>query len=225
MLSQGVAVPASRLIAVEFLASVRSSLKFFCALTSAKLDEGPNLTQLGSLQTVYADMITNVVRLELAVRNLNAEDPLQITLEDLIDLDRKPAKPESAYHALLWLARGLNYAAVFLKTLYSDSSRDSQKVAADVYSKTLQEFHDWSVRSTAMVIIKTVPSLERMNRALLLLGPSTSAQDLTPTPEALAQLQLDIERFVGALDKCLAAIHVSFVRRGLDPVFCVPSSP
>ncbi len=73
------------------------------------------------------------------------------------------------------------------------------------------------------VIIKAVPTFERIHNALLLIDESR-ADELTPSQEALAQLHLDVERFVGAVRKCIQAIHATFTQRGLDPVFPPPAT-
>ncbi len=163
-------------MAIEFLASSRSALKFFGALASCDAAGNPILTRLGSLQTVYADMLGNVVRLELAVKNLASgkteaggggdlrEKSLKISLDDIITAEQNSNQcraPDSASRALLWLARTLNFGTEFFDLLYKNGVSPSpsstneyvQEVATKAYTKTLREFHDWSERGTATVSV------------------------------------------------------------------------
>lgn len=179
-MSQSAASKAS-ISAVEFLACCRSALSFFPALasitsnSSAPQTNSADLSNLGSLQTVYAEVLSDVVRLELAVKTLASEgdssEPektrqrsLALSLADIIDVElraKQYQKSNSAYLALLWLARSLNFAAEFLDLLFKEtgtlhrsstiSDNISEDVATKAYSKTLRDFHDWSVRGTATV--------------------------------------------------------------------------
>ncbi|KAM7534342.1 hypothetical protein Aperf_G00000105310 [Anoplocephala perfoliata] len=247
-LSQSAASRTS-ISAVEFLACCRSALTFFTSLAGVSTNtasNSPALSQLGSLQTVYAEVLSDVVRLELAVKTLASEgepsEPdamkqrsLALSLADIVDVEmraKEHQKSGSAYLALLWLARSLNFAAEFLDLLFKDTSatflsnitNDNiiEDIATKAYTKTLRDFHDWSVRSTATVILKAVPKAERIQAVLL--GEMTSANSsATPPMEAMAQLQLDAERFVEALRRCLMCIQALLVQRMLDPIF--PPSP
>ena len=69
------------------------------------------------------------------------------------------------------------------------------------------------------VILKAVPSSSRIQAVLLNVSSSENSVSMIPPMEALAQLQLDVERFVEALRRCLLCIHSFFSQRGLDPVF------
>ncbi|KAL5105877.1 Pleckstrin homology domain-containing family A member 8 [Taenia crassiceps] len=248
------AVATTSISAVEFLACCRSALSFFPALaatssisppTSSQSDSSAILGQLGSLQTVYAEVLADIVRLELAVKTLASgaegaeagaiskelakQRSLVLSLADIVNAEVRTNQYRasgSAYLALLWLARSLNFAASFLELLFQDgtpvfkSNPSSNTLVVDIatkaYTKSLQAFHDWSVRGTATVILKAVPSAERLQAVLLDLP-----QNVKPWlgMEAMGQLQLDVERFVEALRRCLACIHSLLIERHLDPVF------
>lgn len=178
-LSQSAASKSS-ISAVEFLACCRSALTFFPTLAGVSSNpsapqNSPDLTQLGSLQTVYAEVLANVVRLELAVKTLASEGEfsdrettrqrsLALSLADIVDVElraKEYQKRGSAYLALLWLARSLNFAAEFLDLLFKDAAAVFRQIstnnnivediATQAYTKTLRDFHDWSVRGTATV--------------------------------------------------------------------------
>lgn len=121
---------------------------------------------------MYAEVLSDVVRLELAVKTLASEgepsEPesikqrsLALSLADIVDVElraKQHQKSGSAYLALLWLARSLNFAAEFIDLLFKDSFLPSitndnivEDIATKAYTKTLRDFHDWSVRSTATV--------------------------------------------------------------------------
>ncbi|VDO05744.1 unnamed protein product [Rodentolepis nana] len=250
-LSQSAANKSS-ISAVEFLACCRSALTFFPSLASVSANptapqNNPDLSQLGSLQTVYAEVLTNVVRLELAVKTLASEgessEPettrqrsLALSLADIVDVEMRAKqyqKPGSAYLALLWLARCLNFAAEFLDLLFKDTATAFRQnspnetivedIATKAYTKTLRDFHNWSVRGTATVILKAVPKAEKI-QAVLLCVPTSDISSSSPPIEAMAQLQLDVERFVEALRRCLACIQGLLVQRNLDHVFPPVSS-
>ncbi|KAM3173199.1 hypothetical protein ACTXT7_012967 [Hymenolepis weldensis] len=250
-LSQSAASKSS-ISAVEFLACCRSALTFFPTLASvssnsAAPQNSSDLSQLGSLQTVYAEVLADVVRLELAVKTLASEgefsDPettrqrsLALSLADIVDVElraKEYQKCGSAYLALLWLARSLNFAAEFLDLLFKDAAavfrpistnnNIVEDIATQAYTKTLLDFHDWSVRGTATVILKAIPKAEKI-QAVLLCVPSSDISSSSPPMEAMAQLQLDVERFVEALRRCLACIQSLFVQRNLDSVFLPLSS-
>ncbi|VUZ39787.1 unnamed protein product [Hymenolepis diminuta] len=242
----------SSISAVEFLACCRSALTFFPTLAGVSSNpsapqNSPDLSQLGSLQTVYAEVLADVVRLELAVKTLASEgefsDPektrqrsLALSLADIVDVElraKEYQKRGSAYLALLWLARSLNFAAEFLDLLFKDAAavfrptstnnNIVEDIATQAYTKTLRDFHDWSVRGTATVILKAVPKAEKI-QAVLLSVASSDISSSSPPMEAMAQLQLDVERFVEALRRCLACIQSLFVLRNLDSVFLPLSS-
>ncbi|VDM32870.1 unnamed protein product [Hydatigera taeniaeformis] len=248
------AAATTSISAVEFLACCRSALSFFPALAAvsstsssspSQSDTSVILGQLGSLQTVYAGVLADIVRLELAVKTLaNAGEgaetgtiskevakqrSLALSLADIVNAEMRTNQCRtsgSAYLALLWLARSLNFTATFLDLLFKDSTTVFQSnpssnalvsaIATKAYTKSLQAFHDWSVRGTATVILKAVPSAECLQNVLLDLP-----QNVKPWQgmEAMGQLQLDVERFVEALCRCLACIHSLFIERHLDPVF------
>ncbi|VDK20587.1 unnamed protein product [Taenia asiatica] len=231
-----------------------SALSFFPALaatnstssaSSSQSDASAILGQLGSLQTVYAEVLADIVRLELAVKTLASggegaeagaiskelakQRSLALSLADIVDAEVRTNQCRtsgSAYLALLWLARSLNFAASFLELLFKDNTPVFQSnpssnalvvdIATKAYTKSLQVFHDWSVRGTATVILKAVPTAERLQAVLLDLP-----QHVKPWQgmEAMGQLQLDVERFVEALRRCLARIHSLLIERHLDPVF------
>ena len=105
--------------AVEFLACCRSALTFFSALAAVD-GQSDDLSNLGSLQTVYAEVLADVVRLELAVRTLASagdetasvestrQRSLTLTLADIVNAEIRAKQghaSDSAYFALLWLAR------------------------------------------------------------------------------------------------------------------------
>ncbi|KAL5963337.1 Pleckstrin homology domain-containing family A member 8 [Taenia solium] len=247
-------IATTSISAVEFLACCRSALSFFPALaatnstssaSSSQLDASAILGQLGSLQTVYAEVLADIVRLELAVKTLASggegaeagaiskelakQRSLALSLADIVNVEVRTNQCRnsgSAYLALLWLARSLNFAANFLELLFKDNTPVFQSnpssnalvvdIATKAYTKSLQVFHDWSVRGTATVILKAVPTAERLQAVLLDLP-----QNVKPWQgmEAMGQLQLDVERFVEALRRCLACIHSLLIERHLDPVF------
>lgn len=119
-LSQFTAASANNtsISAVEFLACCRSALTFFPSLASAD-GKSDNLSNLGSLQTVYAEVLADVVRLELAVKTLaNVDDStsaesarqrsLALSLADIVNAEiraKQTRSSGSAYLALLWLSR------------------------------------------------------------------------------------------------------------------------
>ncbi|CDS35482.1 glycolipid transfer protein (gltp) [Echinococcus multilocularis] len=244
-------VATTSISAVEFLACCRSVLSFFPALAAinstspSQSDTSAILSQLGSLQTVYAEVLADIVRLELAVKTLASggegaeagqitkemakQRSLALSLADIVDVEVRTNQcraPGSAYLALLWLGRSLNFAATFLDLLFKDTTSVFQSnpssnaqivdIATKAYTKSLQEFHDWSVRGTATVILKAMPSAGRLQAVLLDLP-----RNVKPWlgMEAMGQLQLDVERFVEALRRCLICIHGLLIERQLDPVF------
>ncbi|KAL7055214.1 hypothetical protein AAHC03_024204 [Spirometra sp. Aus1] len=262
------AVTSDRLKAVEFLASSRSLLKFFNILATTDEAGQPVLSRLGSLQTVYADVMGNIVRLELAVSTLCEEKKsifsrvsngssrksstgsvknqpsnvstanlksLEISLQDIISAESQAGRCRnigSAYFAMLWLCRALNFATDFISGLFADYTTAGepsgagmtthvQTAATNAYARTLRPFHDWTLRNTAMVIIQSVPAFERIKSILLLIDDTApSAGLIQPSAEALAQLQLDADRYAVALRRCLQVVHGMFLRLGLDPIFC-----
>nr|VZI44549.1 unnamed protein product [Spirometra erinaceieuropaei] len=262
------AVTSDRLKAVEFLASSRSLLKFFNILATTDEAGQPVLSRLGSLQTVYADVMGNIVRLELAVSTLCEEKKsifsrvsngssrksstgsvknqpsnvstanlksLEISLQDIISAESQAGRCRnigSAYFAMLWLCRALNFATDFISGLFADYTTAGepsgagmtthvQTAATNAYARTLRPFHDWTLRNTAMVIIQSVPAFERIKSILLLIDDTApSAGLMQPSAEALAQLQLDADRYAVALRRCLQVVHGMFLRLGLDPIFC-----
>lgn len=111
------------MIAVEFLASVRCALRFFGFLDAFDPSTGePVLTRLGCLQTVYTDVLANVIRLEVAVKNLSSNhsllpssegqkpniNALQVSMKDIFEAELSTGRCKnigSAYFAMLSLTR------------------------------------------------------------------------------------------------------------------------
>uniref|UniRef100_A0A0X3PWP4 Pleckstrin homology domain-containing family A member 8 n=1 Tax=Schistocephalus solidus TaxID=70667 RepID=A0A0X3PWP4_SCHSO len=251
-------VTCDRLRAVEFLASSRGLLKFFNILATSDETGQPVLSRLGSLQTVYADVMGNIVRLELAVRTLceekiplsknaskNTKHPsvnlksLDISLQDIISAEMQAGRCRnigSAYFAMLWLCRALNFATDFIAGLFADYTTAGeptgtsvtthvQTAATNAYVRTLRPFHDWTLRNTAMVIIQSIPTFEQIKSILLLIdNTAPSAALMQPSAEALAQLQLDADRYALALKRCLQVVHSMFLQLELEPIFCPASA-
>ncbi|VDM00020.1 unnamed protein product [Schistocephalus solidus] len=267
-------VTCDRLRAVEFLASSRGLLKFFNILATSDETGQPVLSRLGSLQTVYADVMGNIVRLELAVRTLceekiplsknaskNTKHPsvnlksLDISLQDIISAEMQAGRCRnigSAYFAMLWLCRALNFATDFIAGLFADYTTAGeptgtsvtthvQTAATNAYVRTLRPFHDWTLRNTAMHVyggaffrgdlVKEAEAVSGISEVayshpilLLIDNTAPSAALMQPSAEALAQLQLDADRYALALKRCLQVVHSMFLQLELEPIFCPASA-
>jgi len=74
------------------------------------------------------------------------------------------------------------------------------------------------------VIIKAAPSLDRINNVLLTLNRSTG-EFLDPSPEAMAQLHLDVARYVEALTRCTSQLAVLLEKFRLGPLSAASPIP
>lgn len=66
--------------------------------------------------------------------------------------------------------------------------------------------------------MNAVPSFERIHEALLLIEEGKQDELMAP-PEAMAQLQLDADRYATALHKCLQILHRMFLVHNMDSIF------
>lgn len=124
---------------------------------------------LNCLGSVFGFIARDAVnKIQILVALLNSENGSQYcTLQsmvkyeldnDLVDLTKRAAHPESGCRTLLRLHRALRWLELFLESLRT-STEDSKTsvMCAEAYNESLARHHPWMIRKTAGVAFCVLP--------------------------------------------------------------------
>lgn len=106
---------------------------------------------------VRSDIVGNVEKLETK----SAEHKMEI-LEQMVEFELTQSKSvwgykNSAFTALLWLKRGLEYLSALLRNMAARPDEELSPCVKTAYDETLAKYHGWPTRQIFKVAFAAVP--------------------------------------------------------------------